>query len=209
MERPRPGTKIDPKDDLGPLYVPTDEVTLVEVPELRYVTIGGSGEPTASKQFSGSCKALHYLSFALMFTLRERRPDLNYAVMPVEALFWRNGPGDLAPDADDAWQWTAMVMVPDLLTEPFVKEVIADVVKSNKARAVERVELTSYTEGAAVQVLHKGPFTDEGQSAGRLQDFMAAAGYRGAGPHHEIYLTDPQRVLPHRMRTILRQPVTR
>lgn len=209
MERPQPGTKIDPKEALGPLYVPTDEVVLVEVPELRYVTIGGSGEPTASKEFSGACKALHYLSFALMFTLRERRPDLNYAVMPVEALFWQAEPGDVPPDTDEAWNWTAMVMVPDLLTEPFVKEVIADVVLSKKARAVERVKLTSYTEGAAVQVLHKGPFTDEGRSAGRLQEFMSAGGYRGAGPHHEIYLTDPQRVLPHRMRTILRQPVTR
>ena len=209
MERPQPGTKIDPKEDLGPLYVPTDDVALVKVPELRYVTISGSGEPTASKEFSGACKALHYLSFALMFTLRERRPDLNYAVMPVEALFWQDEQDDLSLDSNEAWKWTAMVMVPDLLTEPFVKEVIADVVQSKKARAVERVKLTSYTEGAAVQILHKGPFTDEGRSAGRLQDFMSAEGYRGAGPHHEIYLTDPQRVLPHRMRTILRQPVTR
>jgi hypothetical protein len=209
MERPQPGTKIDPKEELGPLYVPSDEVILVEVPELRYVMINGDGEPTTSNEFSGACKALHYLSFALMFTLRERRPELNYAVMPLEALFWQEEPDDLSVDAEGVWRWSAMVMVPDLLTEPFVKEVIEDVIRSKKAKAVRKAKLDSYVEGAAVQVLHKGPFTDEGHSVGRLHDFASAEGYAVSGPHHEIYLTDPQRVLPHRMRTILRQPVTR
>ncbi len=208
MERPDIGRRKDLKEELAHLYAPdADAITLVEVPELSFILIDGSGEPGQSKDFRSAIKTLRYVSFALIFNLRERRPDLSYAVMPLETLFAGTPAGALSIGEPDGWQWRSMVAMPDVVTIEFVKETLIEVEQAKKAKDVDKVRFERVAEGHAVQLLHEGPFTDEGHSIRRLHDYIAQHGLTVSGAHHEIYLTDPERVLPHRRRTILRQPV--
>ncbi|MEE9300122.1 MAG: GyrI-like domain-containing protein [Alphaproteobacteria bacterium] len=194
--------RIDLRQRLRHLYDPEPgSLQLVEVPRMNFVAIEGAGEPSAAPEFREAIETLRYLSFALIFNLRERRPDLNYAVMPFEALIWQDEP------AAGGWKWQAMVLQPDDVTREFFAETTAEVIESKMGKAIGGARFVSVEEGLAVQTLHQGGFDDGGRTAREMQAFIEREGYEPAGVHHEIYLNDPLRTRFERRRTILRQPV--
>jgi len=132
-------------------------------------------------------------------------PD--YAVMPLEGLWWVPDMSMFTLEDKSAWDWTILMMQPDQVTLEIVEEAKAKTAKKNPSDAVTRVRLERFAEGRAAQVMHVGPYSAEGPTIERLHSFIAEQGYVRAGKHHEVYLSDPRRAAPEKMKTIIRQPV--
>jgi len=128
-------------------------------------------------------------------------------VMPLEGLYRAEDPSAFAAGEKSAWEWTLMIMQPDEVTAEVFHDALSRAQESKRVDAIARVRLERFAEGPSAQTMHVGPYSEEGPTIERLHAFIAQHGCRPAGDHHEIYLSDPRRCAPERMKTILRQPV--
>jgi hypothetical protein len=202
-----PGTKIDLKRELHELYVPGREPVLVDVPELPFLAVDGQGDPNTSAAYAEAIEALFSVSYAIKFALKRGPAGLDYAVMPLEGLWWADDTAAFPGDDKASWSWTAMIAQPPEVTEELVGEAVDGVVARRPLVASSRLRLLLFCEGPAAQLLHVGPYSAEGPAIARLHAFIAANGLEPHGTHHEIYLGDPRRSAPEKLRTVLRQPV--
>lgn len=198
--------KVDYKRELGELYAPGRDPAIVAVPEFDYLMIDGHGDPNTAVEFAEAVEVLYAVAYAAKFAVKLGPSAIDYPVMPLEGLWW---PGDGATFTADrsAWLWTLMIMQPDPVTAEVVEQACAKAAKKRRPGAVARVRLERFGDGLAAQVLHVGPYATEEATIRRLHAFLASQGYRLAGKHHEIYLGDPRRSAPEKLRTIVRQPV--
>jgi hypothetical protein len=198
-------TKIDHARELSRLYRPHKEPELVDVPPMRFLMVDGHGDPNDSQTFREAVRALYAVAYGLKFAVR-RLDAIDYKVMPLEGLWWI--PNARVWDFEDKsdWDWTLMVMQPEFVTEGLVREVAAEG-EQKKIAAVDRIRFETFEEGSTGQILHSGPFSEERPTLERLHTFIRGQGLIPVGKHHEIYLSDPGRTRPERLRTILRQPV--
>ena len=201
-------TKLDLKRELPELYAARRKPGIVEVPELKFLMIDGHGDPNTSADYGQAIEALYSVAYTLKFTLK-RKGAIDFGVMPLEGLWWANNAEDFLAGHKSAWSWTAMLLLPDVITDELVADAIeaASLKRSIPAAAVLRLE--AFTEGLCAQVLHVGPYAEEGPTIAGLHGFIAEHGYTRRGKHHEIYLGDPRRSAPDRLRTIIRQPIER
>lgn len=194
--------KLDHKKLLKPLYAATARPSLVDVPPLTYLMVDGCGDPNTAPEYAAAVQALYSIAYGVKFAVRAGGgPD--FTVMPLEGLWWASDMTAFRTLDKGAWRWTMMIMQPDVVT--------ADVVERARAAASSKTEvlrLDRLAEGRAAQVLHTGPYATEGPTIERLHSFVAEQGLRLAGKHHEIYLGDPRRTAPEKLRTVIRQPVT-
>jgi hypothetical protein len=107
----------------------------------------------------------------------------------------------------DAWKWTSMMVQPEFVTEALFAEAMAEVKKKKAPAAIDKVRLEKYTEGRCAQIMHIGPYSEEGPTIAKLHAFIEESGYEKTGKHHEIYLGDPRRAAPEKLKTVIRQPV--
>jgi hypothetical protein len=204
------GTKLDLRKTLKPLYnPPADEFTLVEVPPIQYLMLDGAGSPDDAA-FASSLGALFAVGYALKFAAKKAQ-GIDYAVMPPEGLWWVGDNPAFTADADrNTWSWTLMIAQPDFITAEQVGTVIEQVKTKKKLPRAGDIRLQTYHEGLCLQKLHRGPYADEPPVLHRLhRAFIPQNGYLENGKHHEIYLNDPNRTAPDKLKTILRQPVRR
>jgi hypothetical protein len=196
--------KSDIKRDRKDFYAPrAGGFQLVDVPELPFLMVDGKGDPNTSGSYSDAVAALFAVSYALKFASK-RQLDRDYVVAPLEGLWSADDPEKFISRAKDDWEWTMMITQPDWITPPMVDEAVA------AKKVPPALRFAPYAEGLAVQVLHIGSFDDEAPLLDRLHhEFMPANGLAFNGRHHEIYLSDPRRTEPAKLRTILRQPVSR
>lgn len=200
-------TKLDLKKDLKHLYnPPSKQVVEVVVPLMQFIQIDGAGDPNDSSTFQAATETLYGLSYSLKFTSKKTL-GIDYGVMPLEGLWWLDeGIFDLDIDRSH-WRWTLMIMQPDHITpELFAGAVRALREKKNPAN-LDAARFVRFDEGLAAQVMHIGPYSTEMPTVERVHQFIEAAGYRPRGKHHEIYLSDPNRAAPDKMKTVLRQPM--
>ena len=199
--------RVEYRRELGDLYDAREQPALVEVPTISYLMVDGHGDPNGSQTFKQGVEALYAVAYALKFRVRKLPDGIDFAVMPLEGLWWI--PNARVWDFDDKsdWDWTLMVAQPPIVTPELVSEAIAAVRGKKKLRALDDVRFEPFDEGRCAQVLHRGPFAAERPTLERLYDFVKREGFMPVGKHHEVYLTDPQRTAPARMRTIVRQPV--
>jgi hypothetical protein len=203
---------LDLKKTLKPYFQPrANRVELVNVPEFRYLMLDGRIEPGASPgnspAFQEAFQAIYGVAFTLKFMskLRARNP-IDYPVMAPEGLWWsRSGGFSLA----EPWAWTLMMIVPDHVSPTMFREAIGRVAEKRDVPSLQKLRMESFREGLAVQALHIGPYADEQRTIDRMQAFAEAEGCRFRGKHHEIYLGDPRRAKPEKLRTVLRHPVER
>lgn len=183
-------------------------VDFVDVPELGYFVIDGSGAPGETEgPFQQAIQTLFKASYAAHFTVKKQLGEAS-PVMPVEALWWVEGPDptDFDHAAPDAWRWRAQIVQPP----PIDEEIVVSVVRQLEEKGVPGLAELRYErweEGRCAQILHVGPYDAEGPTIDALHLAIAEAGCRPRGRHHEIYLGDPRRSAPERLRTLLRQPV--
>lgn len=204
-------SKLDLKKTLKALYSPSaDEFVLVDVPPFNYLMIDGAGDPNTATGYRLALEALFAVSYAVKFALKKSQ-GIDYVVMPLEGLWWASDERVFTTERNkDEWSWTMMVMQPEFVSAEMVTAAIADVrAKKNPAR-LNDVRFETYDEGTSLQKLHIGSYDDETPTLIHLhREFIPQNGFTETGKHHEIYLNDPQRIAPAKLRTVLRQPVRR
>lgn len=201
--------KMDLRKELKHLYKPSaKEVVRVDVPTMDFLMIDGRGDPSTSQGFSEGLEALFSLSYALKFMARNGGEGVDYPVMPLEALWWAEDMTAFTSGDKADWLWTMMMMQPPPVTAEMVRTAIDEVGGKKALAALPLVRYEPFTEGRSAQIMHVGPFSEEGPTIARLHDFIAAAGRELRGKHHEIYLSDMRRSDPSNWRTVIRQPMT-
>jgi len=200
-------SKVDLKKDLKHLYNPSaKEVSVVDVPPMNFLMIDGAGDPNVSPEYQQAMEALFSLSYALKFMVKKSN-GVDYAVMPLEGLWWTDDPGQFSMSNKGIWKWTAMIMQPEYVTGQVFAAALAEARRKKDLVALDRVRFESYHEGLSAQIMHIGPYAAEEPTIARLHSFIRENGYELSGKHHEIYLSDPRRTAPEKLRTVLRQPI--
>jgi hypothetical protein len=201
--------KLDFKKTLKALYAPTaKDFVLVEVPRMQFVKVDGEGDPNKAEDYQNGLNWLYSVSYGLKFASKAEL-GRDYAVMPLEALWWADDVSDFTSRRKDSWRWTQMIMAPDFITQQMYQ---AAVEKAEKklGEPPESLRLETFDEGLSVQILHIGSYDDEAPTIKRLHEaFIPQHGLTENGLHHEIYLSDPRKTEPAKLKTILRHPVRR
>jgi hypothetical protein len=199
--------KVDHKRELDCYRARRGEFRVVDVPPLQYLMVDGHGDPNTSREYAEALAAIYPVAYTVKFAIK-RQLGRDYVVMPLEALWWAEHMAAFTSARDKSrWSWTAMIMVPDWITGDLVDAAVAAVAARDRPAGLDLVRLETLREGRCVQTLHVGPYDDEGPVLAAMHDeFIPAAGLRLAGRHHEIYLSDPRRTAPERLKTVIRQP---
>ena len=200
--------KYDVKRHLRKCYAPRNtDWELVDVPELRFLAIDGHGDPNTSAAYRHAVEALYAVAYTAKFASKGGLGK-DFVVGPLEGLWWADDMDDFLARRKDNWRWRLLVNVPDWITDGMVEDARRTALVKKGLPAVADVRSQTLREGMSAQVLHIGPYDDETPILTRLhRDYLPAHDLREAGLHHEIYLSDPRRTDPARLRTILRQPV--
>lgn len=200
-------TKVDFKKTLKHLYsASAKEPVIVEVPTMKFAMVDGAGDPNGSAEFQQAMEVLYPVSFTLKFRLKKSQ-GFDYVVPPPEGLWWMEGESGFDVGRKDLWRWTLLVMQPEAVTRELFTEAVAQVRAKGNPPGLSRLRFEGYDEGLSAQVLHLGPYAEEVATIEKLHAFVRDCGYGSRGKHHEIYLSDPRRSRPEKMKTILRQPV--
>ncbi|MEV2275271.1 GyrI-like domain-containing protein [Nocardiopsis sp. NPDC049922] len=201
-------TRYDVKRELKQCYAPKNtDWALVEVPAQRFLAIDGHGVPHADADYGRAVEALYAVAYTIKFTSK-RELDRDFVVGPLEGLWWAEDPEVFVTRDKDAWQWRMLISQPDWITGDLVEEAREAALAKKGLPAIADVRHETLHEGTSAQVLHVGSYDDEGPVLARLHhEYLAAHDLRMAGHHHEVYLNDPRRTEPAKLRTVLRQPV--
>ena len=200
--------KVDYKKKLKHLYGPSSKkIVIVEVPPMNYFMVDGEGGP-AAESYQQAIEALYGLSFTVKFDVK-KGVGLDYTVMPLEGLWWAKDITAFSADRKDEWLWKMMIMQPDYVTAKHVNAATKQLREKKNPLALDKIRFESYHEGLSVQILHIGPYDDEGPTIAQMHKFIDENGYQLHMKHHEIYLSDPRRSKPEKLKTVLRQPITK
>jgi hypothetical protein len=201
--------KVDFKKTLKHLYsASAKEPAIVDVPTMNFAMVDGAGDPNGSAEFQQAMEVLYPVSYTLKFALKKSQ-GLDYVVPPPEGLWWMEGTDGFRMERKDLWRWTLMVMQPEVVTPELFAEAVAQVKAKRNPPGLARLRFEGYDEGLSAQVLHLGPYADEVTTIAKLHAFIRDQGYQPRGKHHEIYLSDPRRSAPEKMKTILRHPIVK
>ena len=186
-------------------YVTPKKPVIIQAKPAQYLAISGQGAPGAER-FTACVGALYGVAFTIKMT-RKFAGKQDYTVCKLEGQWFMEG--DVAKIPKAQWRWKLLIRTPDFITQDDCKKAVATLLKRGKPREVEEVKVETIGEGQCVQMLHVGPYDREGETIALMRSFAEQKGLKPAGPHHEIYLSDPRRVPPERLRTILREPVAK
>jgi hypothetical protein len=211
--------KLDLKKDLKAFYMPSaKKVAFIDVPRFNFLMVDGAiepgKEPGNSPLFQENTEAMYGAAYTLKFMLKKREQDpVDYPVMAMEGL-WTVRDGIFDITIKDNWDYTLMILVPDLITPDDFEQALTQLrQKKGDQPGFNRLRLDTFEEGPCVQVMHIGPYAEEPATLERLHAFMAEHDYQDlvglGGMHHEIYIGDPRRAAPERLKTVLRHPVRR
>ncbi len=210
---------LDLKKDLKYLYLPSaKKVEILRVPPLQFAMIDGAIEkgqgPGSSLKFQEATQAMYGIAYTMKFMLKKRKTNaVDYPVMALEGLWWvNNGIFDIT--VKDNWCYTLMILQPSVVTPDVFEEARAEVQrKRGSSEALGQLRLATFEEGWCVQVMHIGPYATEPDTVERMKTYVEESGYRDCvgrgGKHHEIYLGDPRKADPAKLKTVLRHPVER
>jgi hypothetical protein len=204
--------KIDLRKKFKDLYIPSaKKVAVVEVPDFLFVMIDGKMEegksPGESPSFQEAMQVLYGAAYTLKFMSKLRKKDaIDYPVMALEGLWWvKGGTFDIAKPGN--WRYRAMIMLPDHIAPAMFAEALEKIRAKRPSPSVEKLRLERFREGLCIQTMHIGPYSAEPATIERMNAFAAENGYALRGLHHEIYMSDPRRCAPGKLKTVLRRPV--
>ena len=199
--------KIDFKKELKHLYKPSvKSVGRVTVPGMNFLMINGQGDPNTSQEFQDAVEALYSVSYALKFMVKKGGMATDYGVMPLEGLWWSDDMSTFSVDCKEAWKWTLMIMQPEFISQAMVEGAIKQVKAKKNPVSLSQLRFALFEEGEAAQIMHIGPFSEEGPTIEKVHAFIEESGKVRRGKHHEIYLSDIRRADPAKWKTVIRQP---
>lgn len=208
---------LDLKKDLKAFFTPSaNKVEFIQVPRFHFLMVDGAIEPGmapgTSPLFQENTETLYGIAYTLRFMLKKREMDpVDYPVMALEGL-WDVRDGKFDINVKDNWDYTLMILVPEIIKQEVFEEGLAQLRKKKGDKpGFARLRLDSFEEGPCVQTMHIGPYVTEPETLEKMQVFMHEHGYQdmvGQGKrHHEIYLGDPRKAAPEKLKTVLRHPV--
>jgi hypothetical protein len=201
-------TRYDVKRELKQCYAPANRVwALVDVPPQQFIAVDGHGDPNTSADYARAVEALYTVAYTIKFASK-RTLDRDFVVGPLEGLWWADRPEVFITRDKGAWHWRMLISQPDWITADLIDEAKQGGLAKKSLPTIADVRHETLHEGLSAQVLHVGPYDDEGPVLAELHhEYLAANNLRMSGHHHEIYLGDPRRAAPAKLKTILRQPV--
>lgn len=206
--------KLDYKKKFKELYQPSAKPALIDVPEMIFFAVEGAGDPNKCREYKEAMEILYGLSFTVkMSKMNNTQPEgyFEYVVPPLEGLWYQEGTNSIDYSRKDDFHWISMIRQPEFVTEDVFETAKAVLSKKKPSLDISKARLMRYTEGLCVQLMHTGPYDDEPASIAKLEHFAEENGYAedfGTGRfHHEIYLSDPRKCAPERLRTVIRHPV--
>lgn len=204
--------KLDYKKEYKDIYVPKKKPMLVDIPPMIFIMIDGKGDPL-SEEYQNALAILYGLTFIIkMSKTSGKQPQgyFEYVVPPLEGLWWCEG-GKFEFDKRDSWRWTSMIRQPEFVTAEVFEWAVKELEQKKPSLDVSLARLQTFTEGLCVQMMHIGPYSDEPNSLEVMQRYMEENNLTDMteleGKHHEIYLSDPRRTAPEKLKTVLRHPV--
>lgn len=201
--------KLDYRKQLKHLYdASAKTVDFVDVPAMNFLMVDGEGDPNTAPAFSNAIEALYPVSYTLKFMVKKGDTGIDYGVLPLEALWWADNMSAFTTGNKDAWKWTLMIMQPEFITRAMVEKATLEVAKKKKPVSLPLVRFESFKEGKAAQIMHIGPFSEEGPTIEKVHLFIEENGCCRVGKHHEVYLSDIRRSAPEKWKTIVRQPMS-
>jgi len=199
--------KIDLKKELKHLYSPSaKDVMIVDIPEMNFLMVDGEGDPNTAQAFKDAVDALYGVSFTLKFMIKKEQA-IDYTVMPLEGFWWTDDMTQFSMENKDIWKWTVMIMQPEYVRADLMERAMEAVGKKKNPPALSKIRFESFHEGLSAQIMHIGPYAAEGPTIERLHRAIREKGHVLTGKHHEIYLSDPRKAAPEKMKTVIRQPV--
>jgi len=199
--------KLDLKKDLKYLYEPSSKsFSVVDVLAMNFIMIDGQGNPNTSVEYAEAIQALYSSAYTLKFMIKKEL-GVDYPVMASEGLWWMDDMREFSVARKDDWKWTMMIMQPEIVTSGLFFLAVAEAAKNKEIPALARLRFQTFKEGKAAQIMYFGPYAEEGPTIARLHKFIEESGYVRDGKHHEIYLGDPRRSAPEKLRTTIRQPM--
>lgn len=195
----------DVKRALKSLYVPKNrEWQLIDVPDQQFIAIDGTGDPNTSQDYRNAVEALYAVAYTIRFA-----SETPFVVGPLEGLWWSPDPTVFTARAKEFWHWRMLISLPGTVTVDLVKEATQTALRKKKLQAISNVRHETLREGTSAQALHIGSYDDETPLMTQLHDeYLPTNNLTPIGMHHEIYLGDPRKTAPEKLKTVIRQPVT-
>jgi len=201
--------KLDLKKIYKNLFSPSAKApSIIEVPPLPFIMVDGHGDPNVAPEYAAAVQTLYGLAYTLKFHVRNTL-GIDYGVSALEGLWWTADMNTFSTSRKADWDWTMMILHTDLVTPALFEEARRQAVAKGKAPLAAKARLETFHEGTCVQILYFGPYADEGPTIASLHQYAKDQGYVLAGKHHEIYMNDPRKVASEKMKTIIRQPVSK
>lgn len=200
--------KIDLKKSLPDYFkASSGKFSVVKLPKYNYLMVDGAGDPNTAPAYVEAIELLYGASYTLKF-MSKNELGRDYVVPPLEGLWWAKDMKSFEKREKSKWSWTMMIMVPNGITKSHVTKAIKTFQEKKPAAKTSKLRFESLTEGFSVQVLHIGPYDAEGPILSKLHnEYMPENNFEFNGKHHEIYLGDPRKTAPSKLKTILRQPI--
>ncbi|NQY43054.1 MAG: GyrI-like domain-containing protein [Legionellales bacterium] len=199
--------KIDYKKKDKTVYqAKIGKIIEVNVPTFNFLQLDGRGDPNLSNLFSNACEALFSVSYKIKFAIKKGDIGIDYSVMPLEGLWWVDD-GVFNLNDKSNWLWTLMIRQPEFITQKHLDIAINEVQKHKGLAGLSNLSLGKYNEGLSFQILHLGPYCKEQETIDTLHDYIDRYDFTCNGKHHEIYLNNPTKTAPDKLKTIIRQPI--
>ncbi len=206
---------FDYKKDYKEFYAPPKKPTIVDVPPMNYIAVRGSGDPnTEDGEYKQSIGLLYAIAFTIKMSKKgDRRIEgyFDYVVPPLEGFWWQDcATGEIDYSRKEDLNFISCIRLPDFVTREDFEWAIAEAT-AKKKQDFSKVEFLPMSEGLCVQCMHIGPYDTEPETIAKMHDFAENQGYApdfsDKRLHHEIYLSDPRRCAPEKLKTVIRHPV--
>ncbi len=201
--------KLDYKKAFKDLYIPSAKPALIDVPKMQFIMVDGHGDPNG-EEYQQAVELLYTLTYTIKMKGKHLAGYFDYSVPPLEGLWWEEGDTfDL--QSREKWNWTSMIRQFDFVTEEVFTWAVENARQKNPDLDYAKAQLKTFTEGLCVQIMHTGPYADEPATVKKLHQFIEENNLKSMigteRKHHEIYLNNPLRTAPEKLKTVLRIPV--
>lgn len=176
---------------------------------MNFLMVDGAGDPNTSQEFKDAVETLYAVSYTLKFMIKKGGTAIDYGIMPLEGLWWADDMSKFSIEGmdKDSWKWTLMIMQPKYVTKDMFSKALEQVKKKKNLLSLSEIRFESFHEGLSAQILYIGPYSEEHTTIEKIHAFIKEKEYELSGKHHEIYLSDPRKTAPEKLKTILRQPL--
>lgn len=212
---------FDYKKKYKDLYLPKETPMVIDVPKMNFIMVDGAGDPNDPEgEFNHAIEVLYGLSYTIKMSYKKDKDIpgfFQYVVPPLEGLWWMKDEDNMDFTQKDQFMWTCMIRQPEFVTREVFQWAMEEMAKKKPNLDLSKARLQEFQEGLFVQALHIGPYDDEGETVAKITDYIHGNGYQHdmgsklpdgmVRHHHEIYLSDPRKAKPEKMKTVIRHPI--